>query len=664
MRHGFSRIARRFHPVWCDLMDGGSSRATDIVEAARLRALRGLHALDSGSDSRFDRIVRTAALILRAPRAAIVLVDEDRLWHKARVGIPSGEYPRAGTFADYVVRNPRTIFTDDITTDPRFEAVLGTMHQVDARFIASAPLIAPGGEAIGALSVGDVEAHAGHTEAERLALEDLAALAVEMLVHDSETLAAERRARIDQQRVELALDAAGLGEFEWDIATDKVIVSDRMKNLIGVTASTARAEGGDISFRFVHPDDVARLRKEVETGLRTEGRYSAEYRMIRPDDRRERWMHGAGMLVTDKAGAPQRVIGVVRDITDRKIEDERRETLLAELDHRVKNVLAAVQSLAAQSARRTASVEGFLGAFAGRLKAMASAHELLTATRWRGASLAHIAAAELGGLAPGQARWEGPDLTLTPRAANAVSLALHELATNAVKYGALSVESGRVEVSWTLRPEGGFRLRWEEIDGPAVSAPGRRGFGSTLLERVTGRELGGEVRVEYRPDGVRATLEADSRTVAETGAEAGGVATPAPAESGASQGALAPIKGGVEGLRILIVEDAVLLAMELEAGLVEAGATIAGSAAELGEAMDMVDRPIDAAVLDANLNGESVTPLAETLRAKGVPFVFATGYGERGAPEGFDAPVVRKPYNINQIVRALVEAVEMRVTSG
>src|SRR3990167_7514850 len=210
--------------------------------------------------------------------------------------------------------------------------------------------------------------------------------------------------------------AGGGPEFEWDIAQDGVFVSERLKARTGVAADSAAGKGGEVSFRFVHPDDAARLREVVETGLRGEGRYLAEYRMIRPDDGRLRWMQGAGVVVYDRDNTPLRVIGVVRDITDRKSEEEHRETLLAELDHRVKNVLAAVQSLAAQSARRTTSTEGFLSAFAGRLKAMASAHELLTATRWRGADLAHIAAAEMGGLAPGQARWEGPDLVLTPRA--------------------------------------------------------------------------------------------------------------------------------------------------------------------------------------------------------------------------------------------------------
>lgn len=641
-------------------MNDVASLPPDANEVARLKALRALHALDSGSDRRFDRIARTAALVLRAPRAAVVLVDADRLWHKARVGIPGGQYPRDGSLADLMIRQPGTVFSDDVTEDPRFAPWRSRLHQVDVRFYAGAPITAPGGEVIGVLSVGDTRAHPPHTEAERLALEDLAALASEMLAHDAETINAERQSRLDQRRVELALDAAGLGEFEWDIAEDRVFVSERLKALTGLTASSAGGEGGDVSFRFVHPDDAARLREEVDQGLRAEGRYLSEYRMIRPDDGRLRWMQGAGVVVTDKSGAPLRVIGVVRDITERKSEEEHRETLLSEMDHRVKNVLAAVQSLATQSARRTTSTEGFISAFAGRLRAMASAHELLTATRWRGADLAHIAAAELGGLAPGQARWEGPDLVLTPRAANAVSLALHELATNAVKYGALSVETGRVEVSWERTPDGGFTLHWVESGGPTVAPPERRGFGSTLLDRVTGRELGGEGRVDYRPDGVRAVLRADPRAVAEAASEPRLVEQAPPPGAGASQGRASHGDGGVEGLRLLIVEDAVLLAMELEAGLVEAGAVIVGAAAELGEAMAMLDRTFDAAVLDANLNGESVGPLAAALHARGTPFVFATGYGERGAPEGFDAPVVRKPYNVNQIISAIAEAVDRR----
>ena len=361
---------------------------------------------------------------------------------------------------------------------------------------------------------------------------------------------------------------------------------------------------------------------------------------------------------SDQRMAIEDIAALAADMTALEREDDRRETLVAELDHRIKNVLASVQSLALQSARRAASLEGFLKTFTGRLKAMASAHQLLTATRWRGADMRNIAAAELGGLAPGQTRWEGPDLLLTPRAANALSLALHELATNAIKFGALSVEAGRVDVRWRERGGGGLELEWVESDGPVVPTPARTGFGSTLLDKVTGRELNGSVKVDYRREGVRALLTASAAALAKP-VEAGAApkAEPAPAVQGASAGpANLHEPPRINGLRLLIVEDALLLTLELESGLQEAGAQIMGSAADLEEAMRMVDLPLDAAVLDANLNGVSVLPVAEALAARGVPFVFATGYGDsKMAPQGFGAPIIRKPYDVTQVAAALAE---------
>jgi two-component sensor histidine kinase/CheY-like chemotaxis protein len=343
----------------------------------------------------------------------------------------------------------------------------------------------------------------------------------------------------------------------------------------------------------------------------------------------------------------------------RKRDEAERETLVAELDHRVKNVLAAVQSLAAQSARKASSLEGFLKTFAGRLKSMASAHQLLTATRWRGAGLQNIAAAELGGLAPGQTRWQGPDLLLTPRAANAMSLALHELATNAVKFGALSTELGRVEVAWRATGDGGLELLWTESGGPPVAPPTRRGFGATLLDKVTGRELGGEARVEHRREGVCATLVAGASALADQPAASPSPApvAEAPSLTGASAGApYVDPAGRIKGLRVLIVEDALLLALELEAGLSEAGAQVVGSAADVEEGLRMAELPLDAAVLDANLNGESVLPVAQALAARGVPFIFATGYGDsKFAPQGFDAPLIKKPYDVTQVAAALAD---------
>ena len=334
-----------------------------------------------------------------------------------------------------------------------------------------------------------------------------------------------------------------------------------------------------------------------------------------------------------------------------------RNAVVAEIDHRVRNVLSAVQSMASQSARRAGSLDGFLKAFSGRLKAMASAHELLTATRGRGASIQDLATGALSNMAPGQTRWDGPDLFLTSRAASALSLALHELSVNAVKHGALSRETGRVAVRWNVSDDGGFELEWTETGGPQVPASVQRGFGAVLLEEVAARELEGEVCMDLRSSGLRARIKAGPAALAEIGPT--GVKIERPKPEAVPVHPPSPVNGHarkIEGMRVIIVEDAILLAMELEAGLLEAGVEVVGSAALVDEAMALVDIPMDAAVLDCNLNGESVIPVAEALAARGVPFLFATGYGEsRGAPEGFDAPIIRKPYDVAQITSALAD---------
>lgn len=635
-------------------MEDGAPAIPVPDESARLDALHELGVLDTPADPCFDRIARTAATVMDAPRAAILFLDKDRVWLKARVGIEEEQYPRLGSLAGEMGACREVTISADLERDPRFAAKLPELAQVDVRFYGCAPLILPDGALVGLLAVGDTEPHETVTDAQSAALADLAALAVDELMRRKHEREAQAQRRYDDQRVALALETAGLGEFEWRMDTDQIFVSDRVQEITGATRDNLKGDRGQVTLRSVHPDDVERVRREIDQQLKANGRYCVEYRMIRPSDNQVRWMRGAGMLANGPDGSP-RLIGVLQDRTQLQLDEEHRAALLAELDHRVKNVLATVQSLASQSARKTTNVDAFLKTFAGRLKAMASAHELLTATRWRGAMIGHICAAELGGLSPGQCRWEGPEIMLTPRAANALSLALHELASNAVRYGALSVATGRVVVSWKERPGGGFELSWEEHDGPPVSPPKRQGFGATMLEQVAARELGGEVSVDYHRDGVRAHITAEpASTAAEAGPAEAAAATPRP--EGASIGEAPPAKGDVKGLRILIVEDAVLLALELEAGLNDAGANVIGTAIELDEAMEFLSRDFDAAVLDVNLNGRLVTPFAEALKGRRVPFIFATGYGETNAPEGFDAPIVRKPYNVGQIIAALVEA--------
>lgn len=473
--------------------------------------------------------------------------------------------------------------------------------------------------------------------------------------------------RAGENRAALALAAAGMGEYEYISETNEVIVSPRMAAISGLPEGRI-GNGREAMFNNIHADDLNRVREQVSKGLAERGRFEVRFRVVRPDTGKIAWMYSAAAADPPHPAPVRRLVGVIQDVTERRSDDELRASMVAELDHRVKNVLASVQSMAMQSARKTTSLDVFLKTFAGRLEAMASAHTLLTATRWRGADIGDIAAAELGGLAPGQAYWQGPEIVLNPRATNALTLALHELATNAVKYGALAAEAGRVEVNWRPTTDGGFELVWQERGGPPVIVPQRRGFGSTLLERVTGRELGGSAVLEFRPGGVRALLRADASALAAAPkvvdpevATAPVAAEPEPPQ--ASSGGEAA--DDIRGVKVLVVEDSVLLAIELESGLTEAGAEVVGVAATLEEAQAMLTLAFDVAVLDANLNGESVTPVAAALAVRNVPFIFATGYRDADiTTEGFDAPVVRKPYNVHQIAAALVQAMGGRRMSA
>jgi PAS domain S-box-containing protein len=625
--------------------------------AARLDTRRPEDGPDRRPDRRFDRIAALAALTFGAPTAAVFLINDDRPWPKANFGVDPEAWPREAALAQAALKMREPVFAEDARLDPRLRTAESSTSD-GPRFYAAAPITSAGGEVLGLLCVGDPELQAAPTEQQRRMLSGLADLARDELARDAMIAEARARSAIDQGRAELALHAAGLGDFEWDLATDTIRLSERVQDILGWRV--AEDGPGEFSgFLLLIPEaDRARVQAVVLDGLTRNGRFLLDTQFIRPDDGRTIWCESAGVLVSGANDAPLKVIGVIQDITARKAAEAEREALVAELDHRVKNVLASVQSMAAQSARKASSMDGFLKTFSGRLKSMASAHQLLTATRWRGAGMHNIAAAELGGLAPGQTRWEGPDIALTPRATNAMSLALHELATNAVKFGALSTEDGRVEVRWRLKTSGGIELRWEESGGPLVAPPTRRGFGATLLEKVTGRELEGAVSVEPRREGVRVLITVGAAALAQAAED-----TPPPEPqpesfSGASAGAPEIQRATqVEGLRVLIVEDALLLALELESGLQEAGAHVIGCAADVEEALRMMELgPIDAAVLDANLNGVSVAPVAEALRARGVPFVFATGYGDsKILPEGFDAPIIRKPYDVTQVAAGLAE---------
>jgi two-component sensor histidine kinase len=250
-----------------------------------------------------------------------------------------------------------------------------------------------------------------------------------------------------------------------------------------------------------------RLRKAFDPS--GDGRYDIEYR-VKQLDGSWRWLSAWGSAEFEGRGANRKAVaiaGASRDLTELKRGEELQRLLINELNHRVKNTLATVQSLVTQTLRGAVDLGAARSAIDARLVSLAEAHDLLTSRSWSGAALADVITRTMTPFPADQITIGGPLLDLSPKQALALSLALHELATNAAKYGALSRPEGRVEIHWTAR-DGQLQLSWQESGGPPVNPPSRRGFGSRLLEDGLLRDLDGQSRLEFAPGGVRYTIEA------------------------------------------------------------------------------------------------------------------------------------------------------------
>ena len=325
---------------------------------------------------------------------------------------------------------------------------------------------------------------------------------------------------------------------------------------------------------------------------------------------------------------------------------ERDKLMMAELDHRVKNTLANIQSLVTQSSRSAESLTGFVEGLDNRIHSMAKAHSLLTQSRWEGVSVEGLLSEELEayGQAPGAVLLNGGDAVLTPKSALALSLALHELATNAAKYGAFTTESGRVAVHWDRRDDGGLDMSWTETGGPVVEPPVRRGFGSNLIERALALETGGQATIRYERSGVVCTISLPKSSLVEMSAKP--VAKLELAAPPIGTGSLPA------NPRLLIVEDSYFVTVDLEAMCAAHGWEVVGPAARVEQALLLArTSDFDAALLDINLAGEMSWEVADVLTARGIPFTFTTGYDHATIlPARLSkANVVTKPYRFDDL---------------
>lgn len=323
--------------------------------------------------------------------------------------------------------------------------------------------------------------------------------------------AAAGRLEVAQERLVATLDASGAGTWRWDFRANEVDWDPALVRLFGLDPATAPRKRGDFR-RYVHPDDQEHISRIIEEAIESGGTADYEFRAILPDGS-QRWMYTRSRLLRDAKGGPALMVGACLDITERKRAQERQALLVQELNHRVKNTLSVVQSLALHTKRGSRDLDGFHETFESRLMALSATHNILTRELWESASLQDILNAEMipyGGLDNGRVSVSGEPIRLKPQQALGFGLALHELATNAAKYGALSVPHGRLDISWRAFPDAAGQTRlavdWVEQGGPAVEPPKRLGFGSRLIERSIKDELGGLLEIRFQPEGLRCSL--------------------------------------------------------------------------------------------------------------------------------------------------------------
>jgi PAS domain S-box-containing protein len=313
--------------------------------------------------------------------------------------------------------------------------------------------------------------------------------------------------QLSEERARLALEAGHMGTWWYD--PDKNIggMSHQASSMIEMPQATTTMDPR--AWRdLLLPEDMDRVVEKWRTAIQGRGDYEDEYR-IRNKSGNIRWISSKGRVFLDIQKRPVYFVGIFQDITEQKQAEEQQRFFLDELNHRVKNTLATVQSIASQTLRTTESSAQFKEAFEGRLLALSKTHNLLTRKSWREAELRDVAEQELAPYRKaGDARvvLDGPDVRLPARYAINLGLVLHELVTNAAKYGALSTNAGHLEVAWSViesddHPKQ-LRIHWTESGGPAVAPPKHQGFGSRLIRRSIEGELGGYMVLNFSEGGV------------------------------------------------------------------------------------------------------------------------------------------------------------------
>ncbi len=542
----------------------------------------------------------------------------DRLELVAGAGWKSGLVGKASvetgvkSQGGYTLRNEDAVLVEDFDNERRFDAPDLLANHAVASGISCRIMI--GGKPWGVIGIHDRAANAFQSE-------DLATLQAAANIIAATIMQIEREAHLSRERLmlSLAIRAADMGVWHLDAETDEAVWDERLRTILGA-ADRIRQPTGEEFFQMIAEADRDTVRERLQRTIESGDSYGAEFRLIRPDGSMV-WLSGKGERVIENGRVS--VLGINADITQRKTAEEHGAFIMRELDHRVKNVLAIILSVAQTTGKQAATVSEFVASFSQRLHAMARTHSLLAEARWQGTSIRRLVEDELGhSIGEGTVEIDGPDVAVSPSSAQGFSMALHELGTNALKYGALSVPAGKVTVSWRVANEEEhptLLFDWVESGGPTVQPPKHRGFGSTVIERILRTQMLAQSEIQFEPGGLEVHCKFPMDRLTGSDNVLNKVSKDRSLDFELLQGA-----------KVLVLDDEWLVADQTSQYLGEAGMEVIGPFHALEEARDFAeDGEVDLAVLDYNIDGTPVTPLVQDLQAKGVPVIIVSGYGSR-----------------------------------
>lgn len=459
---------------------------------------------------------------------------------------------------------------------------------------------------------------------------------------------AERADAVGQLR--RLIETANEGIWIIDAACRTTFANARMAEILYATPESMQ---GRSIFEFM--DEEGARHAEESLARRWQGiSEQLDFEFIRKDGSRV-WTHLASSPVTDRTGTVIGALAMVTDISERKRAEQYQHLLLQELDHRVKNTLATVVALVDLTMGRARSLEEFATSFSGRVQSMARTHEALARARWQDLSFDEVVAIVLAPLQSGEAARivaRGEPVHVTARTITPLALALNELATNALKHGALANPGGRVKIDWTVAEDGAFALRWVEEGAVITSGIMGQGSGLGLIRGLIEHELEGKLDVALDGKGLRCRIMLPATTTRKhEGDETGGV-KPAPLESSEERDR----SESLDGFRVIIVEDNFAVASSLSWLLESYGCRVVGTAGSVAAGCKLVDEvDFDVAVLDISLGDSDVAPVARRIEAREKRIVYLTGYAgmERLPPDLRAHPCLPKPVQAERLVSAM-----------